>query len=162
MLLLNNTEWRGDGLRLLCSTLWTPIPEDRRHDVEQAMNDYFLIRYGSRRCTPDDTSILYLQARTFLETSLAKPFSGTTAVVTHHVPTRQNYPPQYAGGKLEPAFSVEMDEFIQTFAPDIWIYGHHHFNTPGFRIGNTTLCTNQLGYVGRKEHFDWKQVAVWP
>jgi hypothetical protein len=31
---------------------------------------------------------------------------------------------------------------------DYWVYGHHHYNTPEFIVGNTRMVTNQLGYVG--------------
>lgn len=36
-----------------------------------------------------------------------------------------------------------------------WIYGHNHYNTQDFKIGDTVLLTNQLGYVYNCEHLDF-------
>lgn len=41
-----------------------------------------------------------------------------------------------------------------------WIYGHHHVNIPAFRIGRTTMLTNQLGYVQYHEHGSFRRGAV--
>ena len=76
-------------------------------------------------------------------------------IVTHHVPTFRNYPEKYKDSFINEAFAVELLDFIRTFAPDYWIYGHTHGNTPNFEIGNTKLRTNQLGYVKYEEQEDF-------
>ena len=77
-------------------------------------------------------------------------------VVTHHVPTYKNYPEKYKDSIINEAFAVELFDFIETFAPDYWIYGHTHGNTPDFEIGKTKLLTNQLGYMkyGEQDGFN--------
>jgi hypothetical protein len=60
------------------------------------------------------------------------------------------------------AFTVELFDFIEEYSDIInyWIYGHHHFNTEEFKIGNTTLLTNQLGYVRSGENDLFKMDAI--
>lgn len=81
-------------------------------------------------------------------------------MVTHHVPTFLNYPPQYNGDPLNEAFGVELHDFIEQSGPAFWIYGHHHHNISPFMIGNTQLITNQLGYVQYNEHRDFNNLAI--
>lgn len=54
--------------------------------------------------------------------------------------------------ELNGAFVVELFDMIETTQPQYWIYGHHHRNVPDFKIGNTLMLTNQLGYVNHSEH----------
>ena len=78
---------------------------------------------------------------------------------THYVPTKEHYPEIYADSPLNEAFAQDLADFIVSNPIDYWIYGHHHFNQPDFKVGNTQLLTNQLGYVMREEHegFDWEK-----
>jgi Icc-related predicted phosphoesterase len=73
-------------------------------------------------------------------------------VITHHVPTFINAPQKYRGSALHEALGVELSDLIKSTGPDYWIYGHIHRNNPEFKIGKTTLLTNQLGYVMKDEH----------
>lgn len=71
-----------------------------------------------------------------------------------------NYPEKYKRDFLNEAFAVELFDFIETYQPDCWIYGHHHNNTPAFEIGKTKMLTNQLGYVKYNEHELFRNDAV--
>jgi hypothetical protein len=73
-------------------------------------------------------------------------------IITHHVPTFQNYPLKYIGSPLNDAFATDLDYFIESCNADYWVYGHHHAATEDFLIGNTKVVTNQFGYVHHKEH----------
>jgi len=73
-------------------------------------------------------------------------------VVTQHVPTFKNYPPEYKGDFLKEAFATILDDLILNTTPDYWIYEHHHRNIPDFKIGRTKMLTNQLGYVQHYEN----------
>jgi hypothetical protein len=93
----------------------------------------------------------------FIKNELSQDLPGIKKfVVTHHVPTFINYPPQYLGDILNEAFAVNLTSLIQKNGPDYWIYGHHHQNIPDFKIGKTLIVTNQMGYVhnGENELFD--------
>jgi hypothetical protein len=76
-------------------------------------------------------------------------------VVTHHVPTFLHYPEQFKYSSINEAFATDYLDFIFENGPDFWIYGHHHQNTPKFKIGETHLLTNQLGYVAQGEHLSF-------
>ena len=81
-------------------------------------------------------------------------------IVTHHVPTMLNYPPQYKGSVMNQAFATELCEFIKENEINYWLYGHHHFNNEDFLIGRSKLITDQLGYVRYGENLDYKRDFV--
>ena len=44
--------------------------------------------------------------------------------------------------------ALQMDDYIKESNIDYWIFGHTHWNAKrGTKIGNTTLLTNQMGYL---------------
>jgi hypothetical protein len=92
----------------------------------------------------------------FLSKELSQEFKGSTIVVTHHVPTMSHYPTKYKASTINNAFVTELSSMIESNAIDYWIYGHHHCNVPDFKVGNTHLCTNQLGYVSQLENVDFR------
>ena len=49
---------------------------------------------------------------------------------------------------------------IEKYNPLYWIYGHHHQNTLPFKIGETTMLTNQLGYVRSGEHTSFNSAKL--
>lgn len=158
--LLNNKVIDFDELTLIFTTLWSKINPAHKWDVERGMNDFRVIKFGRYRLTADRFNNLHDENMQFLTKALTENKENSSIVVTHHVPTFQNYPPQYRGSTLNDAFGVELTDFIEEYAPNYWIYGHHHHNTPTFKIGNTSLMTNQLGYVHIGEHLDFRNDCV--
>jgi len=143
--------------RLIFATLWTTVKPNHRLAVERGINDFHLIRYRGNRLSCDDLEKEHKTSLEFIEQELAQETPGIKKiVVTHHVPTFVNYPPQYFGDVLNEAFAVNLTRLNQKQGPDYWIYGHHHQNVPDFKTGKTTLVTNQMGYVrnGESELFD--------
>ena len=100
---------------------------------------------------------LFLENFNFLKNSILEDEESKKVIVTHHVPTLLNYPPQYKGSTINQAFATELSEFIEKNEIDYWIYGHHHFNTEDFLIGKTKLLTNQLGYARYGENLNYKR-----
>ena len=62
---------------------------------------------------------------------------------------------------LNSAFQVDMDDFIEKYGADYWLYGHTHY-AGGSRtvIGLTKLLCNQMGYVCYGENRDYLTNAV--
>lgn len=150
--LVNNTVAEHENVQLIFSTLWSKInPNDEWH-IERSMNDFNLIRYKSYRLSSPVYNQLHLACLAFLQQAINTESAQKKVVVTHHVPTFMHYPPQYKGDILNQAFAVELYDIIESSAISYWLYGHHHTNTPAFKIGNTLLLTNQLGYVHCNEH----------
>ena len=160
--LVNNVSVPFDGLKIIFSTLWSEIRPDHAWDVERSMSDFQVIRYRGRSLAVPQVNQLHADCLRFIKTELNRAFIGKTVVVTHHVPTFQHYPAQYKGSILNEAFAVELFPLIEESNIDYWIYGHHHANIPDFRIGNTVMLTNQMGYVrnGENQHFNSEKIIT--
>jgi len=115
------------------------------------MSDFHVIKYKDFRFSAEIFNQLHTESVAFIEQAI-KTSSTKTVVVTHHVPTFLNYPPKYKGDPLNEAFAAELFRLIEDCKPNYWIYAHTHYNSADFKIGNTPLLTNQLGYVKYGEH----------
>jgi hypothetical protein len=116
------------------------------------MNDFRIIKYQESRFSTEVYNKLHEDCLTFLKAEIDSDFKGKTVVTTHHIPTFKNYPEQFKGDVLNEAFAVELSDYIEQSNIAYWIYGHHHSNIPDYKIGNTLMLTNQLGYVKYGEH----------
>jgi len=150
--LVNNISILQGDTRLLFTTLWSKIDPTREMKIEKNLMDFRLIQFRRNPFTSFHFNELHQLSMDFLAQELPRRHQGNTIVVSHHVPTFQNYPAQYQDSILNEAFAVELKHFIEENKPDYWIYGHHHTNTPDFRIGQTRLLTNQLGYIALGEN----------
>ena len=150
--LVNNFSAAINNTQFIFSTLWTDISAVNQWQIQQSMSDFQVIQYNDERFSTIHANKLHQQSRQFLNDALSAKSAGKKVVVTHHVPTFLNYPEKYKGGVLNEAFAVELYDFIETHQPDYWVYGHHHYNTPDFKIADTQLLTNQLGYVRNTEN----------
>jgi len=153
--LLNNQAIFHQNVRFLFSTLWSKIRPAYQFQIERGMSDFHVIKYHGYRFSVDHFNQLHSDCMNFIQPQLEQPFAGTTIVVTHHMPTFMNYPPKFKGDILNEAFAVELHDYIEQTQPHYWIYGHIHANAMDFKIGNTQLLSNQLGYVrhGENTHF---------
>lgn len=150
--LINNMTAMHEDTKLIFSTLWSMIKPENQWIVQQRLSDFHVIKYKKKPFLPSHYNSLHQESINFLETELKQNAAEKTIVVTHHVPTFLNYPEKYKGDALNDAFAVELVDLIETFGPDFWIFGHHHYNGPDFKIGKTQFVTNQLGYVRAGEH----------
>ena len=152
VILLNNTTIIEQNTALIFSTLWSKIDASKVQQVKSSMNDFRIISNGEERFSPADCTQLFEENKQFIAPELEKHSDKKQVVITHHVPTFQQYPLEYIGSSINSAFAVDLDEMIEKSNALAWIYGHHHRNIKPFKIGNTQLCTNQLGYVQMDEH----------
>ena len=155
--LVNNTSVVHDDVKFIFSTLWSNISPMKEYQIQRAMNDFYVIKFrGSNPLSIAQYNKLHADSLAFLKKELKLKAATKNVVVTHHVPTYKNYPEKYKDSIINEAFAVELFDFIETFAPDYWIYGHTHGNTPDFEIGKTKLLTNQLGYMkyGEQDGFN--------
>ncbi len=154
--LLNNQSVMVNNTRLIFSTLWSYITPSNQWRIQKNMSDFHVIDYQGQRFSPDHFNLLHKESKEFLLASLEEKTDCPTIVVSHHVPTMNNYPERYSGSLINEAFVVELYDLILDSGIKYWIYGHTHCNTPGFMIGETQLLTNQLGYVEYNEHQHFK------
>ncbi len=158
--LLNNQAVQHKGVKLIFSTLWASIGPANKELIQQFMHDYHVISFKGGPYTTEHTNQLHHHCMDFIKSALLVDKGVKTFVVSHHIPTQQHYPPQYKDSPLNEGFATRLDNFIEEAGPDYWLYGHHHYNAPMFKIGNTTLLTNQLGYVKLGEHAGYQHAAV--
>lgn len=150
--LVNDASIIHKEVKFIFSTLWSNISNANRYNIANSLNDFRIIKNGKRKLSPEYYNSLNKKSVEFLEKELSENNSKKTIVATHHVPTFLNYPEQYRNSPINEAFAIELFNLIENHGPDYWIYGHHHSNVPPFKIGKTTLLTNQLGYVDYGEH----------
>ena len=154
--LLNNTAIERKGVRLLFSTLWSKINPTFEFVIKKSMADFHLIKNNGKKITGDDYDRLHEDCRAFLVKELSNVTNRNTIVVTHHLPTFFNYPEKYRYSELNTAFATELFDLIEPSNADYWIFGHSHEVVSDFKIGKTTLTTNQLGYVEYGEHLNFQ------
>lgn len=155
--LLNNTAIEHKGVRFLFSTLWSKINPALEFVILKSMADFRLIKNNGKKITVDDYDQLHEDCRAFLVKELSNVTNQKTIVVTHHLPTFFNYPEKYRHSELNTAFATELFDLIELSNVDYWIFGHSHEMVPDFKIGRTTLTTNQLGYMEYREHLNFRE-----
>jgi len=149
--LLNNTVIKNENIDLVFSSLWSKIGHGHQWEIEMSLNDFQVIKYKGYKLSVEQYNHIHKESVQFIKQALHLK-TNKSIVVSHHVPTFYNYPERYKGDALNEAFASELFDLIEDFGPDYWIYGHTHSNSDDFRIGNTQLLTNQLGYVRYGEH----------
>lgn len=160
VILLNNKVKIFGETKLIFSTLWSYISPQNRFEIQQSLNDFRLIKNTGKAFDTKAYTDLFLENFDFLKNTIIEEQTSKKVIVTHHVPTMFNYPPQYKGSAINQAFASELSEFIEKSEIDYWVFGHHHYNSNIFEIGNTKLLTNQLGYVRSKEHFGYRNNPI--
>ncbi|HEY9044726.1 MAG TPA: metallophosphoesterase [Ohtaekwangia sp.] len=161
--LVNNLAIEHESVRFIFSTLWSHISPVNQREIQRGMFDFHTIQYRSQPFTAHHYNEQHQHCRQFLTETLQQSAAGKTVVITHHIPTFLHYPERYRESILNEAFATELFELIENSHADYWIYGHHHQPVPAFKIGDTSLITNQLGYVKRKEHlaFNAGATLIW-
>jgi predicted phosphohydrolase len=158
--LVNNQVIDYKDLHIICSTLWSKINVAHALDIQRSISDFFTIQWQGQKLTTRQFNQLHNQSVHFLEKVFKEMGTKKNIVVTHHVPTLYQYPAKYRNSPLSGAFVTELYDLIHDSGANYWIYGHHHFNVPEFKVGNTSMLTNQLGYVHRAEHWKFNTKAV--
>jgi hypothetical protein len=129
-------------------------------DIQRSVSDFFAIRWQGKKFTTRQFNQLHQKSVSFLKKAIIENADAKNIIVTHHVPTLMHYPLQYRNSPIDEAFAVELFDFIESCNAAYWIYGHHHCNAGPFEINNTTMLTNQLGYVNQNEHQLFNPAAI--
>lgn len=151
---------------LLCSPLWSDIPEDAMDEVRSCMNDYYKIYThtddpetelkdwqgrGLRALHPRDTSQFHAMAASWLQSELERlERAGCNAIgiLTHHAPSLIGTShPKYerSAHMVRHAFATDLSHlYKERDCITFWAYGHTHYNN---RLDhNSRLVSNQCGY----------------
>ena len=148
---LDNASVVVNGVRFLGTTLWTDYKLSPNYPQSQAMeaaqrqlNDHTLIRCGGSRFSTQHALDRHLQARSWLESELHKPFDGKTVVVSHHGPHPLSVHPRFRSDSLSAAFVSNLSH-LMPYA-DLWIQGHVH-DSFNYQVGRCRVVANPAGYV---------------
>lgn len=166
--LVNNTIIQPDPeTALIFTTLWSRITSNYGL-ILKYIADFKKIYFRGTLLTIPQFNQLHEHCLAFLRAAVAETQNLKQIVVSHHLPSPLCNVSEFKDSKMNGAFCVDLTDFIQSSGIDVWVYGHSHRNKAPFRIGNTMLLTNQLGYLIRKEHtgyqsdktFDLKNLSV--
>jgi predicted phosphodiesterase len=149
------------NIDLIVSTLWAKIPLEEAYITERGVSDFHRILYNGEPLKFGDFNREHDRCFQFIQDAVAKSQAEHIIVATHHVPSFQLASPDFAGSKINGAFAVELEDYIEASPIEYWIYGHSHRNI-NKQIGNTQCVCNQLGYVFHNEHltFDPEKIFV--
>ncbi len=158
---LDNDSLLLGGVRFLGATLWTDFDlygsTMRQRCMDEAaarMYDYTAVdlRRGreddstgalTAKLTPKQTRKWSLNTRRWLLEQLALPFTGSTVVVTHHLPHLRSVAPQFDGNILNGAFASDLRHLFAV--PTLWVHGHTHDSMDYVESGVRVVC-NPRGY----------------
>ncbi len=158
--LVNHISVEIGKLELIFTTLWSKILADYKLQIQKGITDFYRIKFSGKVIDTEVFNEFHKAATLFLRQHKKKESSQKSIIVSHHLPSIQCVPDQFIDSSLNSAFASDLDELILSLQANYWIYGHSHRNTPEFKIGKTTLLTNQLGYVSYREHQSFKTNAV--
>lgn len=149
-----------DDVIILGSTLWSHVPVQYTNKVETTISDYRYIFSNSSQgnIRVEETNQLYKESVHFIRTTLEEHKGKQAIVVTHHAPSmKDTIHPMYHGSPLNHAFASDIVFQDTDKAPDVWCYGHTHYNVRIDKHPNGyKLLTNQFGYEGEHEGLLYK------
>ncbi|UYM17963.1 metallophosphoesterase [Endozoicomonas euniceicola] len=154
-----------NNIRFLGCTLWSNfelyeqvIPGSKAFCMawsEGRINDFSKITMNNRAISSGDMENLNQDCMQWLQKEFLMPHSGPTVVITHFAPVPdcvdekwKKEPPEF--NELSPYFVNNLTEFITTWQPDFWFYGHTHSNIC-LKIGKTQIISNQKGYPSEED-----------
>jgi predicted phosphodiesterase len=154
--ILENNAMVIDNVKFIGGTLWTDFNNADPFTLWQAknhMNDYKYIRAGNdyRKVTSDDIFQAHKKTKKFIFENAKKDNDDQKIVViTHHSPSFQGLNDYFrSNGYTNGYYHSNFDELIETSEIGLWVYGHTH-SPKIYKIGNTTLMNNAVGYFGHE------------
>ncbi|MEP4534308.1 MAG: metallophosphoesterase [Cyclobacteriaceae bacterium] len=154
----NSTIYPDENTRIIFSTLWTYISEEKVMAIYNRMTDFHACIFAGKTFSPESQNQAHEISLKYLTSELSKDFQGSTIVVSHHVP----YPESYGvyKGELSDAYYVDLTHLMLDNKIDHWIHGHNHWIDQGLTFNNTMIHTNQLGYVYRDHNEAFRRDVV--
>lgn len=132
-----------DGVRFIGTPLYSKyVPLD---PLRPGINDFYRTSYRGKYWTVDDHVMAHNMCVKLLEEKLNSPFEGTTAVVTHFLPSYKSVDNQYFGSPLNNYFATNLDHLMEKYKPEYWIHGHTHTSCD-YMLDNTRVICNPAGY----------------
>lgn len=135
--------------RVCATTLWTDFDGGNPISMMLAktnMNDYRLCKgFNGQLLTPEEVLMEHKRSLQFLKDNVKE--GGI--VITHHLPSFKSIDPEYTTSELNGAYATNLEEFILSAKPKLWIHGHTHV-PHDYMIGDTRVVCNPRGYPGQE------------
>jgi len=151
--LLDDAALELGGVRFVGATLWTDLllygPAGRDALLARGLDrlvEYRAIRVGAEPFTPAHSVGFHRASRAFLARELARPFAGTTVVITHHGPHPLSVAERFKDSVVNPSFISDLSDLMGSAA--LWIHGHTHASSD-YVVNGTRVVANPRGYAGR-------------
>jgi predicted phosphohydrolase len=148
-----------DGVLFCGCTLWSGFnayqrysPEDAMDIAERGISDYRLIGQGERKLKPQDTLQEYEASRAWLKDELKRTDVTHKVVITHFPPCTEVRHENIPVDEISAYFQANCKDLISAYEPDLWIFGHNHYNHDKV-ICKTRVLSNQRGYPGEMTTF---------
>lgn len=129
------------------SILWSHVPDEHVHAIQNMMNDYrYIFANKDRLITVADTNIEYQKNKVFIEKSVQDAITNNKIpiVLTHHTPSMKGTSsPVHEGGISCYAFSSTLS--CTQGIIRLWVCGHTHYNFH-HSLEGYELVSNQFGY----------------
>jgi predicted phosphodiesterase len=159
---LQNESFLLDGVRIIGTTLWTHIPEEKFDYVQYAMGDYskcFVASNGGR-FTPAATSMWHDIAVSYISKQLVLYPSLPTVILSHHCPIAdvEVHPPRYRDDQLRCCYATNLTHLLK-FPVVAWAYGHTHWPFDQ-EIQGVRVVTNPEGHAEEAHYCGGSQKNV--
>ena len=160
------------GVRFIGTTLWTDFdaltqPGDSAVQVLKARAkafraaDFYLQKTGATRSGQPFMAPAWreqgLACRQWLRETLARPFAGSTVVVTHFAPSLSSADPRYGITPGTAGFCNALDDLLPL--AQLWVHGHLHCQHDYVQAGCRVLA-NTLGYAAKGEQAGFRPECV--
>lgn len=159
-LFTNHLFIEDENIVITGDTLWTDFKKEDPLVMEISrinMNDYNLIRIGETysKLFPSTIYAYHAMQKRELFNSIKeyKDKGCKIVVVTHHHPSYQAMEEEFRGSDLNFAYMSDLDNEVTQLSPDWWICGHQH-KSKRYKIGNTEVICNPVGYPGQITGWD--------
>lgn len=162
---LNNQTVFIDDVRILFTTLFSLIGDDESSLIKRNINDFHGTRFyedSMLSLSINEFNYCHKICLGYLLLELEKPFYGKTVVVSHFSPFNKQWIRDYPkfSVDLSSFFHVDLEWMCEKYSIDHWISGHTHINFDSFKIGNTWMHSNMLGYIQNAENEQFNNSAV--
>jgi hypothetical protein len=164
------------GIRFVGTTLWADFdalatrpgaPEPtlqellkQRHKAFRAANYYLkkaaTLRHGEMMLA-EGWREQALVCEAWLRDALARPFDGTTVVVTHFAPSLRSADPRYGVTPSTAGFCNSLEDLLAQ--AHYWFHGHLHCQQDYLESGCRVLA-NTLGYASKGEQEGFREQFV--
>lgn len=131
-----------------------------RHKAFRAANFYLqkaaALRHG-RPMLAEEWREQALECQAWLRAALARPFAGTTVVVTHFAPSLRSADPRYGLTPATAGFCNSLDDLLPL--AQYWLHGHLHCQQD-YRVAGCRVLANTLGYATKGEQEGFREQFV--